>query len=286
MRVLRIAVYAFCILTLAACGGGNGDSGTPQPSSTPQVSSPVINWDKSPTTVVIRLDRTVPKEPAYDAHNRIPPCTLYGDGHLVWVNNISGQGEEVLEAYLDEVTMRGFLEFIIRDQKFYDVPDYASQELPPTETTAVTSITLNVNSNMRTIRSFRPWPSDIFSIINDRCLKVSSSRAVVDPPAAWVTVFEQPRNQGPYSVWKVTMPFKAAQAAASNTTQWVTRPALTELWQLTRRFFGNIQWIEGTKAYRVAIQVPGISRDSPPAPPPTPTPVPPTPQPTTPGGEG
>lgn len=283
MRRLRVILCGLCLMTLAACGNGGG-GGTPQPTSTSQPSSPVIQWDKTPGKVVMRLDRVVPKEPAYEAHNRIPSCTLYGDGHLVWVNTISGQGEEILEAYLDEITIRSLIEFVIRDQKFYDVPDYAAQELPPSETTPINSITLNVNNELRTIRSFRIWPTNIYNQIYDRCLKISNVRAVLIPTGAWITVFEQARNQGPSTVWKVTMPFKAADAAASNAARWVTGPALADMWQLIRRFYGNVQWTEGLKAYRVAIQVPGVSRDSPPAPiPNTPTPQP-SPVPQTPGG--
>jgi hypothetical protein len=272
-------IYVLLVVVVTACGGSGG--GTSAPSVTQESAGPVINWDKSSGTVVVRLDRLIENEPKVQRLNRLPACTVYGDGHVVWVNTIPPNGEETLEAYVGEVGFRAFLEFIIRDQKFYSIPDYAADELPPAQDSALESITLNVNQAMRTIRSYRAWQGNTYGAILERCRKLSDTRALYVPSGGWVTVFEQPRKPGSLeNGWPPTAPFKMAEAAASGAAVWVQGAALRQLWNVQRQTLGQTLWLEKDKAYRVAIQVPGISRDAPPAPPGSTTPTP-TPAPTT-----
>jgi hypothetical protein len=260
-------------VVLASCTGGGQNNQNPggqtpiPPTATSEPSGPVITWDKSPETIIVRLDRVLLKEPPYDGLNRLPSCTLFGNGRLLWINNIPPNGEEVLEAYLDDVTIRGFLEYVIRDKKFYNSPDYASQELPPSENAPLESVTLNVSQELRTVRSYRRWPDNLYLDILDKCRTLTETRALYIPTGAWVTGYAVPDNpNAPKIGWPPTGPFKMAELAASGNPMWVTDVALTQLWTAQRQSLGQIYWLEGGKTYRVAIQVPGVSRDSPPAP--------------------
>lgn len=266
------------ILIVSGCGGGQPASppasgsgeqtSAPQATATSQPSGPVIAWDKTPGTIVVRLDRLVDKEPDYQRLNRIPPCTLYGDGRLVWVNNVPPSGEEVLEAYLDDVAVRGFIEFIIREKRFYDVPDYAAQELPPTETAAMDSITLNLTGQQRTIRSYRPWPENMYFSILETCGRLSNTPAQFLPVWAWASAYSVPSAAAASRIgWPPTGQFKMAELAASGDRVWISGPTLRQLWNIQRASFGTVLWIEGDKTYQVALQVPGVSRDAPPPPP-------------------
>jgi hypothetical protein len=266
-----LLILMVLFLTLTACGG------TPAPEATSTPTGPVIGWDPTPGRVILRLDRVLLKDEDRATRNRLPPCTLYGDGRLVWVNPNPPSGEEVLEAYLNELQMRDFLVYVIRDAKFYSVPDYAAQELPPTEDAALESISLNLYQEQKTVRSYRGWPGNTYLDILNRCKTVSEVRAVVEPFAGWVTVYAVERSTAlPEIGWSPAAPFKMAEAAASGQPIWVSGVALRQLWRNERQTLGRMQWIEQGKAYRVAIQVPGISRDAPPPPPgsETPTPVP------------
>ncbi len=271
-RLLQNAlVYLLLIGVATACGGGTQST----PATTQEPAGPVINWDRGSGTVVVRLDRLIENESKVDRLNRLPPCTVYGDGHVVWVNTIPPNGEEILEAYVNEVGFRAFLEFIIRDEKFYSIPDYAADQLPPAQDSALESITLNVNQTMRTVRNYSTWQGNTYAVILDRCRKLSDTRGLFVPSAGWVTVFAQPRQSGgPESGWPPTAPLKMADAAASGAAVWVKGPALRQLWNAQRQTLGQMVWLENNKSYRVAIQVPGISRDAPPAPPGSETPTP------------
>ena len=259
---IRSVVCILAMMGLAACAGA--DSG---PTATDQPSGAVFEWERTPGTVLVRFDRLIENEPPLDRLNRVPTCTLFGDGRAIWVNATPPDGEEVLEAYVSEATMRAFLEFIIRDQQFYNIPDYVAQELPPSADAAVTSITLNLNREVRTVRSYREWPGDAYRVMLNRCRSLSDSPALLVPTGAWITVFPHTRSADAAEVfWPPVAPFRMAEVAASGTAVWVTDAALAQLWNYQRRTLGQVNWLEDGNAFRVAIQAPGVSRDAPPPP--------------------
>src|SRR5258708_29745846 len=122
MRQSPIALWLVLSATLMVVTDCNGNSGSQQGQ---QSGSSVLGWTKDANTVIFRLDQTVDGEPQIDALNRLPRCTIYGDGHVVWANSTPPSGEQVLEAQIDDATFRTFLEFVVRDEKFYNIPDYA-----------------------------------------------------------------------------------------------------------------------------------------------------------------
>lgn len=259
------------VLLLAACGNAPAAEQT----SPSQPQGEVIGWDRNPNTIVMRLDRIILNESPRERLNRLPACTLYGDGRLVWVSAVPPAGEEVSETYLDEVTMRSFLEYIIRDLNFYDLPDLAAQEFPPSENAAQESLTLNVSRGLRTIRSYRGWANNAYLAVLERCRTINPQRALFVPTGAWITVYQEERNPAlPEVGWPLTAPFRLAEVAASGEARWISGVALAQLWSYERQTLGRMQWIENNLAYRVAIQVPNISRDSPPAPSISETPTP------------
>jgi hypothetical protein len=249
-------------LVLAACN-------TAAPANTAVPAGPVLGWDRDPGAIIVRLDRMNIQAPEQERPNMLPPCTLYGDGHVVWVNSIPPDGEEVLEAYVDDVTIRGFLEFIIRDNQFYSVPDYAAQELPPDSSTLLESITLSLSDQVRTVRNYRTWENDLYTRIRERCTSLTDVYARYVPQGAWVTFIPlEVRTDAPERIWQPNAPFRLADATEQ--AVWATGPALIELWDYQRQTLNQGVWLENEQPYRAVIQVPNISRDSPPAPEATP----------------
>lgn len=267
MRQPRILIYiVLCavLLTITACNS---------PSSSQSSGGPVLGWSKDPTTVIFRLDQTVDGEPQIDALNRLPRCTIYGDGHVVWVNSVPPNGEQVLETQIDDSAFRAFLEFVVRDQKFYDIPDYAAQRLPSPNTPVVESITLNLNQQVRTIRNYDRWPGDVYNVLFDKCSNLTNQPVLYVPTGAWVTAYPIDRGSLPEILWQPSAPFRLSDVAASKTATWATDVALRQLWTFERQTLGKVQWNDNDKYFRVVIQVPGISRDSPPPPSTAPTPA-------------
>lgn len=259
---------------LVACNNNGAVS-----SGSPVASLPPIGWDTSPKAIIFRLDRTLNGETVVNAHNRLPLCTLFGSGHLVWVNPTPPNGEQTLEAQVNIPAFQAFLDFLIKQQHFYSIPDYAADELPPSGQYTIESISLNVNYTPRTVRSYTHWPGNEFQNMLDKCSHLSEQPVLYVPTGAWLEVYPvSGPNADPPILWTGAMPFRLGDVAASAKPVWLSGDLLGRLWRIIHRSLGAVQWIENNdnsnSAYQLALDVPDISRDAPPAPAVTPTPWP------------
>ncbi|MHB8624743.1 MAG: hypothetical protein ACYDBJ_18795 [Aggregatilineales bacterium] len=260
-------------LLLSACNNTNGATpGVPAGGTLDSASPPPIGWDTSPNAVIFRLDRTLNGEPVVNAHNRLPLCTLFGNGHLVWVNPTPPNGEQILEAQLDTPTIQSFADFAIRQQHFYSIPDYAANELPPSGQYTTESISLNLNNTAHTIRNYSHWPGNEFQNMLDKCGHLTQQPVLYVPTGAWLEVYPvSGPDPDPPILWTSAVPFRLADVASSGKPLWLSGDLLGTLWRQIHRSLGAVQWIENNKAYQIALEVPNISRDAPLAPQVTPT---------------
>ncbi len=238
---------------------------------------PGFNWDKNPNSIILRLDRQLQGDTRVSAMNRLPLCTLYGNGHLVWTNEAPPDGEQVLEAQLDDTAIRVFLDLAIRQQHFFSVPDYAAGQLAPAGEYIVESMALNLKDAVRTVRSYGHWPNNEFQMLLDKCTHLTSQPALYAPTGAWLSVFladQSDSGSGAPIQWQSNQPFKLSDVAASGKPIWISGSLLGTLWTIQRQTLGAVQWLENGKSYQIGLQVPDISRDSPAPPQVTPTPAP------------
>lgn len=277
LRWVASAGFAVALAALlSACNNQSNPNTTPDTPSAPNnaatASPPPIGWDTSPNAIIFRLDRTFNGEPVVNAHNQLPLCTIFGNGHLVWVNPIPPNGEQVLEAQLDTPTIQSFADFVIRQQHFYSIPDYAANELPPNGQYTTESISLNLNNTPHTVRNYSHWPGNEFQNMLDKCSHLTQQPVLYVPTGAWLEVFPvNGPDVDPPILWTSAIPFHLADVAASGKPLWLSGSLLGTLWQTIHRTLGAVQWIENGKAYQIALEVPGISRDAPLAPQVTPT---------------
>jgi hypothetical protein len=249
---------------LAACGNGDddGQGNDDNPNDGPSDLG-LFEWDRSPETIIFRVDDQINTETPADTANDIPMCTLWGDGRLVWVNVLSGN-TEVLEARLNDDQIRGFIETVIRTG-FYDWEDNI---IPPdSDIHVLESITLNLYESSRTVQSYFGWPADGFEALREGCANLSEARALVVPTGGWMGAYEvEIESNAKVIPWPRSAPFSLAEIAASRTPRWIETPWAEFIWSNVTREGGNVQVREADKAYAVSLQVPGISRDAPPAP--------------------
>ncbi len=277
LRMIASTGFAVvCAAFLSACNNQSNATtqGTPAASSgaVSTATPPSIGWDTSPNAIIFRLDRTLNGEPAVIAHNQLPLCTIFGNGHLVWVNPIPPNGEQVLEAQLDTPTIQSFADFAIRQQHFYSIPDYAANELPPNGQFTTESISLNLNNAPHTVRNYNHWPGNEFQNMLDKCSHLTQQPVLYVPTGAWLDVFPvSGPDVDPPILWTSAIPFHLADVAASGKPLWLSGSLLGTLWQTIHRTLSAVQWIENGKAYQIALEVPAISRDAPLAPQVTPT---------------
>ncbi|MBN1202102.1 MAG: hypothetical protein JXJ20_09625 [Anaerolineae bacterium] len=257
-RSFLLIMFVILSLALAACG----DDDTPSNGNTSSESQfGLFDWDRDPDTIIVRLDAQPNQEnPAFQL-NSIPPCTLWGDGRVVWTTRNETGAEEVLEARIDEVTMRTFLEDII-NRGFYGWED---ELIPPSSVDPmVETITVSLYDEVRTIRRYGVWPQSGFTNILEQCQNLSEAPVRVLPDAGWVSVYEVPRDTlVPSWIWPMNAPFSLRELAENGEARWIEGPLATEIWLNAREGRDNTQVVERDgSAYQIAIVVPTISRDA------------------------
>ena len=91
-RVLLLSLLV--VLALAACNDKKSDD--KKSNSGDQLG--LFDWNRDPNTIVVRLDSQPNQESPSFQLNSVPPCTVWGDGRVVWLTSDSNGAEEVLEA--------------------------------------------------------------------------------------------------------------------------------------------------------------------------------------------
>ncbi len=257
-----VSLLLISLLLLAACGkddNKNKDDGN----SSNNDNLGLFEWDRSPDTIILRMDDQANFEPQAYFDNDVPLCTLWGDGRLVWVNLLSGRSE-VLEARLTDDQIRSLIETIIRTG-FYD---WQNDIVPPsTDNPVLESLTLNLYDSSRTVERYSPWPANGFSTLRQTCADLMETRALVQPTGGWMKAYEVESDANAKIIpWPRTAPFTLEELASSGTPRWIETPWAEFVWTNITRELGTVQVREGGKSYLVSLQVPGISRDAPPAP--------------------
>lgn len=257
--MMRRTILRVMLLTvvLSACGAA--------PTPAPNVPENILTWDKDPNAIIFRIDREWSTDSREDALNRVPLCTIYGNGHIVWVNVVPPNGEEILEAFIDDVTFRGFLDFLIRDLKYYSIPDYAARQQPSPSTPTLETISLILAGTPQTIRSYSAWENDAYAQMLARCTTLSSTPAQFAPTGGWLSVLAVENNGAPSLLWPVRAAVELDKATGAQPV-WISGEIVQKIWATQRETRGNVLWVERDRFYRIVLQVPGISRDSPPAP--------------------
>lgn len=260
------ALLVLCVLVLVACNDDKKPATTSQ--TTDQQLGP-LEWDHDPTTIILRFDERVNEGPPAQLANEIPLCTVWGDGHIVWVNRFSENNEpvqtEILEARLSDEAVRGLIEDVIFTG-FYDwesnflIPDYSNP--------VIQSISLNLFSEERTVSRYTDWAVNGFARLLEACTQASDSPAQFLPEGVWLTAYEVPYNtQDSYWVWFSDLyGFSLGEVANGQPPRWVTGDLAKELFSRTVLAPGGSYALEDDKAYELAVQVPNITRDSPPPP--------------------
>jgi hypothetical protein len=226
----------------------------------------LFDWKRDADTIVVRLDSQPNQETPAFYLNSIPPCTLWGDGRVVWSTTDATGAEEILEARVeDDTQIRIFVEDII-SRGFYTWED---ELIPPSTTNPIIeSITVALYDEVHTVRRFSYWPQDGFNKIMEQCRALSDVPVQVLPTAGWFSAYPVPYNSsGPGWLWPPTAPFTMRELAEKGEARWLEGPLATEAWRSARELRGYAQVLEQDgSAYYIALVVPGYSRDAPPAP--------------------
>ena len=268
--VLTVFVLALVLLGGACTPAGNstpqGDGGVAADSI-----ANVLEWDHAPDAVVVRLDtKGSTGDPVYD-NNTLPYCTLFGDGHVMWVDPFADP-EQVLEDRVSEQIVRGFLEYVI-GTGFYTWDPVTGLLLPATTEPdnpgpIVEQITVTLYGQTVAQSALSNWPRETFANILDRCQHLSDSPALYQPSGGWLSaVPSEMRSDIPSLPWESfaeNFPNVDITTMTLDAPVWATGDLLRVAWELVRE--GRVQITRDNVAYRLVVQVPGLQPAAPPAP--------------------
>jgi hypothetical protein len=262
-RLLSLMVVSLLLAACQVLGGGSGDD------NNAGSSSETIRWDRNPHTVVFRAKVVGGEfEDSFFSRNEIPYCTIFGDNRIVWSIDTGISDSQVLIDRLTDIQIRAFVSALTVEERIYTYGE-ESGYLPPSEVSPVVeTITLAVNDTVHTTDAFSDWPPDYFQKVLEYCYALGQAPVEFEPDAAWISAQEIPYNpRVPSVMWDGDAAgLSLAELAVSGERRWVTDNNVKILWQLIRRTAVDLQFSENDKQYVVAVEVPDISPDAPPAP--------------------
>lgn len=261
MRKIIFAPVILLALLLAACGGGGNNN---QQAVT---EGNVIDWDRNPKTVVFRADVTGGTEDPFIVRSEVPPCTIYGDNHIVWVNDLGSFDTQVLEDHLADDKIRDFVNYLALQQQIYKYA--AKADLQPASSVApvVESLTIFVNGVNHVTDGFAGWDHNYYQNILDFCTGLSAAPVLFAPTAAWVSakVVDYDTNAVGIQWDGNASGLKLADLAAGD-RKWISDRNVGVIWNILHTSPPNTQFAEDDLHYIVALEVPNVTRDAPDAP--------------------
>ena len=269
MRRNWLLSLTILLLVLAACSGDDDSSNAEGGNGgDTQNETETIRWDDSTDHVVFRADVVGGENAdAFINAGRIPQCTVYGDGRVIWVVDEVDPNGQVLFDVVTPDEIRDFVEVLAIDYAFRDYEAGANLLTDATQP-VVETLTLGINDESYVTDIYGGWDIEYFEDVRNLCFSVGAEPAVYEPQGAWVLVEDVEYDTGaPLQRWDASVTgFDLAAVTASGEPRWVEGQLLRILWDLTRRNERDLQLDQNGETYMLALQIPNVTAVSPPAP--------------------
>ncbi len=253
------------IALMTACNGGNNGG---DPLVVQGGSDNPIEWDRNPSTVIFRADVTGGNGDPFLARNELPPCTVYGDNHVVWTNELGPFETQVLEDRLTDDQVRGFVNYVALNEQFYN--NAARQDVAPANAVSpvVETLALFVNGVNHVTDAFAGWNFDYYQRLLKSCKDISIAPAIYGPTAGWISAQVVPYDStSPGIFWDgQANNLSLAELAASGERRWITDRNVRVIWDILRTSPPRVMFNEGEIPYHMSLEVPNVTRDAPPPP--------------------
>lgn len=252
-------------LSLAACGGGDGggDAGT-----NPDY---LVNWVRDPYTAVFRAEVVggQSSDTEFIRLNDVPPCTIYGDGRVVWTEESpTGGVPKVLFDFLSDEQITTFILGLTVEGRFLTYNEEYLNQLPSTDTPVYEKMTVAVNDVTHVSDAFAAWPEDYYEKFLTQCRQLGKTPRIFEPEGAWLSAQTIEYNPTlPSIFWEAEAAgLSLNQVFASGEKRWIEGQNVRILWKALRDNGLNTQITEGNLDYMILLQVPGVTVEAPPAP--------------------
>ena len=260
----------FVLLSMAilvsACSAIAGDSSNTTDQSTSETTNnddALVNWDRDPLSIVFQAD--VIGGVGYGTFteaNRVPRCTIYGDGRLVWLS----PDDEVLFDFLTDQQITNFVTFLTVEERFFTYEGGLDTLMPSPEFPITDILQLNVNGIEHVSDSFGNWAGDYFSRLLDACIGLSEQPRRFQPSEGWfsvdIVVFDSSLPSIPWEAEAAGLSlFDVAEMP--NSSIWLENALVLPIWTAIRDNNGRVQFSQDGDEFIVALRVPGVTVDSP-----------------------
>lgn len=236
---------------------------------TPQEVEPVdvIRWDRSPETIVFRGEITGGNTPTILTMNEVPRCTIYGDNRVVWVNELGAFQTEVLYDMVSDEAIADFVNYLTVEERVYTYAARADLQVPQNIPPVVERVTLNVNDEPYIADAFSGWDVEWFNRVITRCKEISSAPILFDPQTAWIRSEAVDAPSANIIMWNAEASgLSLAELANSQELRWIEGDNVRILWNFLHTLPPSLVFGEGDRYFRVGMQIPQISANTPPAP--------------------
>jgi hypothetical protein len=205
--------------------------------------------------------------------NDVPACTIYGDNRIVWTNELGPFNIQVLYDQLPDDAVRYLVDYLTVAEAIYTYDAKADLQPPRNQGEDMPSpmyevIQLNVNGQPHQTDPFAGWDYIYYQRILEVCRRLSQTPTLYEPQAGWVSAREVEYDYNlPMFPWdSEAAGLSFAELAGSGERRWVDSRNVAILWNILRTSPPSIQVAENDRYFQIAVEVPQITRDAPPAP--------------------
>lgn len=242
-----------------------------------------IEWNRAPSAIIFRAEISGgtddTPENAY-IRNEVPPCTVYGDNRVVWTITNQNTDDSVVFDVVPDEAVRDFIIRLIAVHNFYGyrnslaTPEAQTVDTAETttdevfiETPVVERLSLTINNETYVTDSFSGWDYTYFREVMEACRRISTTPIAFQPQGAWVTVRDMGYNPNrPSLFWDSDITGLRLAEMAGSEPRWMTGELVLTLWEAIRSSGIDILFQDGSSEYLVTVEVPNITRSSPPPP--------------------
>ncbi len=248
------------ISLLAACQTAREVTPSPQD---------LVQWNKDPYAVVFRAEIVGgDDEAAFYKLNDIPACTIYGDGHMIWIIDGPNGTRQMLLDYLSADDLSRFIVDLGLGRKFYTYTEGFPLQIPSASKPVYERMSLENNGVKYVSDSFSNWPFDYYNDTLQFCMAQAKTPRTFAPDNAWLSAQQFDYDQRiPSIFWDPQAAGRSfVELAATKERVWIEGALVKILWQALEDRGRDTQFEENGNYYRIALQIPGVTRDAPPAP--------------------
>jgi len=266
MRFSAILLLGLVMLITACSDGGGGDSGGDANPQDDLLAS--IQWPQEPDHIVFRAD--VVGGANFDSFLRlseVPECTVYGDGRVVWVvENAQGDAQTVFNI-VTPLDIRNFVSTVTFNFDIYGqetAAEFALDTTPP----VVEQLQIHINDVQHTTDILGGWDYDYYEEILQLCIDMAGQPTIFEPAGAWLSVqATEFDTRSPLQRWDADITgVDLAELAASGEPVWIEGRLLEVMWDLVERNPADLQLDQNGGIFWIALQIPNVTRSSPPTP--------------------